>query len=148
MENQPAGGGPMPERPVPERPEPQRPRSSIPWMIIVLAVALFASALFFKGESGKPEEISYGKFVEELKAGHVAEASVSNQKILGKFKPGYVLPKKEADGQKTKAAGKAPKTSKPKTETTGKDAQAKAATAEGKAAQGKTAGAKAAPAKA
>ncbi|HEV7225438.1 MAG TPA: ATP-dependent zinc metalloprotease FtsH [Pirellulales bacterium] len=64
------------------------------------------------------------------------------------------MPKKEADGEKTKAAGKAAKTSEKKSETAGKNAQAKNAAGAGKGAQGKaaakggkTAGDKAAPAK-
>ncbi len=101
MENQPVGAGPAPDKPA-----VQRPRPNPSFMVLLLFALVIASMLFFGGESGKRAEISYGKFIEELKADHVAEASVGTREIRGKFKPGYPLPEQPADAKKTATAKK------------------------------------------
>jgi len=120
MENQPSGGGPAPERPAPEkptaeRPDAQRPRPGSTWFFLVLAVLMLASMLYYSSEGSKRVEISYGKFIEELKAGHVAEVSVSNQRISGKLKPGIPLPeeKKSEKAEGKQPAGKEPAAKQP-----------------------------------
>lgn len=110
MENQPAGGGPVPERPATERPEMQRPRPAFSWLILAIGALLLVSMLYYNSENAKRVEISYGQFIEELKADHVAEASISNQRIQGRLKPGVPLPEKkdaEKSGEK-QPAGKKP----------------------------------------
>ena len=130
MENQPSGGGPAPDRPSAERPDTQRPDTQRPdtqrpdaqrprpgstWFILVLAGLMLASMLYYSSESSKRVEISYGKFIEELKAGHVAEVSVSNQRIIGKLKPGVPLPeeKKSEQAEGKQPAGKEPAAKQP-----------------------------------
>ena len=107
MENQPVGGGPVPERPASERPDLQRPRPASSWLIFALAIVMLGVMLYYNRENAKRQEISYGKFVEELKAGHVAKVSISNQLIQGELKPGVALPVEKPDekpGQKQPAA--------------------------------------------
>jgi cell division protease FtsH len=126
MENQPAGGGPVPERPAAERPDVQRPRPAFSWLILVLGAVLLVSMLYYSGENAKRIEISYGQFVEELKADHVAEASISNQRVQGKLKPGVPLPeKKGADksGDKQPAAKQPAANKAAKKEQTAKEAE-------------------------
>ncbi|HUY92736.1 MAG TPA: ATP-dependent zinc metalloprotease FtsH [Pirellulales bacterium] len=114
MENQPPGGGPMPERPASERPDLQRQRPASSWLIFLLAVVMLAGMLYYNRESAKRQEISYGKFVEELKAGHVAKVSISNKLILGELKPGIPLPKEEqAEKKEEKPGPKPPAEKKP-----------------------------------
>ncbi|HVX64323.1 MAG TPA: ATP-dependent metallopeptidase FtsH/Yme1/Tma family protein, partial [Pirellulales bacterium] len=95
MDNQPAGMGPAPDKQA-----AQRPRPTPSFMVLLLFALVIASMLYFGGESAKRTEISYGKFVEELKAGNVAEATVGSREIYGKFKPGYPKPEKEKRAEK------------------------------------------------
>ena len=120
MENQPSGGGPAPERPAPEKPTAERPdvqrqRPGSTWFFLVLAGLMLASMLYYSSESSKRVEISYGKFIEELKADHVAEVSVSNQRVSGKLKPGIPLPeeKKSEKAEGKRPAGKEPAAKEP-----------------------------------
>lgn len=125
MENQPAGGGPVPERPAGERPELQRPRPAFSWLMLVLGAVLLVSMLYYNSENAKRVEISYGQFIEELKADHVAEASISNQRIQGRLKPGVALPEEkvaEKSGEK-KTAGKKPAAETAKKEQKSKQAE-------------------------
>ncbi len=104
MENQPAGAGPTPDKQAPQRP---RPTPSL--LVLLLFALVIGSMLYFGGEGTKRTEITYGKFVEELKAGNVAEALVGSREIRGKFKPGYVLAEKGAAAKpEQEAAGKKP----------------------------------------
>ncbi|MEX0714176.1 MAG: ATP-dependent metallopeptidase FtsH/Yme1/Tma family protein, partial [Pirellulales bacterium] len=83
MENkQPAGGSP-----VSEKPPPSRPRFSPPTLVVLAMVLLLLWMLYKANESGRREEIAYGKFVELLDANRVAEATIiDNQEVRGKYK--------------------------------------------------------------
>jgi cell division protease FtsH len=120
MDNQPAGTGPAPDKQA-----AQRPRPTPSFMVLLLFALVIASMLYFGGESAKRTEISYGKFVEELKAGNVAEATVGSREIYGKFKPGYPKPEKE---KRTEKGGmEKPATDKQKPAAGKKEASAKSA---------------------
>ena len=91
MDSQPAGNGPAPERPTP------RPRlNASPPLVIGLMMLLLIAVLWFGNESSNRHTISYGRFVEALKAGQVAEVLVDSQEVRGKFKPGVELEKGSA----------------------------------------------------
>ena len=94
MDNQPAGTGPAPDKQA-----AQRPRPTPSFMVLLLFALVIASMLYFGGEKAKRTEISYGEFVQELKEGHIAEATVGSHELYGKFKPGYSKPAKEKGGR-------------------------------------------------
>jgi cell division protease FtsH len=80
METQPAGGGQPPQRPMP------RPRFNPSPLVIALMMLVLILALWFGNESSDHITVSYGRFVEQLEKGNVAEVVIDNQEVRGKFK--------------------------------------------------------------
>ncbi|HVX12253.1 MAG TPA: ATP-dependent zinc metalloprotease FtsH [Pirellulales bacterium] len=80
METQPAGGGPASEKPT------SRPRFNSSPLVIALMMMLLVAALWFGNDSSDRVTITYGRFVEELGKGNVADVVIDNQEVRGKFK--------------------------------------------------------------
>jgi len=82
MENQPADKGPGPEQPL-----PLRSRFNPPAAAVILTVVALLAVLYFGRDASRAKELKYGKFVELLKAGRIADVVVKGQIIEGKIKP-------------------------------------------------------------
>jgi len=82
MENQPAAKGPGPQQP-----PPSRSRFNPPAAAVILTVAALLAVLYFGRDATRAKELKYGKFVELLKAGRIADVVVKGQIIEGKVKP-------------------------------------------------------------
>jgi cell division protease FtsH len=59
------------------------------WVWFVVLALLFGYFLWAGGPSpGAPEQLTYSQFKQEVRAGTVAEVTVSGQQISGRFRPG------------------------------------------------------------
>src|SRR5215467_6265402 len=79
----------QPSAPPPSGPKPgaQPPPRYAAFTVIFGFIALFLAGLFyFGGESMARTEVPYGKFMEQLEKGNVAEAEVDGSYLRGKWK--------------------------------------------------------------
>ncbi len=115
MDNQAPGSGlpPAPGEPPgsnsagPPRPAAPRPRMSVStaWLMVI-AFAIIA-LVYFSHEGAGRSEISYSFFHEQLVNDNIAEAEISGQQVVGKFKKAPPAPKtsqaEEADTPASKS---------------------------------------------
>jgi cell division protease FtsH len=96
MDNQPDPKSPPPQRPVP----PRRSNLSTLWLLLVLAGVI--AFLIFISEKGKPPEISYGRFCQELQNNKIARVEVQGSRIHGEFREAADSEGKDEEKEKAK----------------------------------------------
>ena len=82
MEQQSRPGGP----PAPQKPTPARPRPTTFWLVLPLIVAFVLATFYFSDQHSGRSRIPYGFFLEQLKAGNIAEAHAMAPRFAARFR--------------------------------------------------------------